>query len=99
MAGQFLLPSPVMTVPIYHVTRFFMPEITLNIDSEANRTVQDIMGYYNLKSEAEVFGLGLKLIGIAASIDDSDGEWELIARNGSHETKISCKAQNGEGHS
>jgi len=76
-----------------------MPEITLNIDNEANKTVQDLMNYYNLKSEADIFGLGLKLIGIAASIDSSNGEWELIARKGTHETKISCQAGNGTKHS
>ena len=57
-----------------------MREITLTVDKDANQTVKELMSYYNMKSEEEIFGLGLKLVAIAATIDNSD-DWELLARN------------------
>lgn len=57
-----------------------MREIILTVDREANTTVQELMNYYKMKSEEEIFGLGIKLAAIAATIDNSD-EWELLARN------------------
>ena len=67
-----------------------MREIILTVDKDANQTVKDLMGFYNMQSEAEVFGLGIKLAAIAATIENSNGEWELIARNSSgKEKKIS----------
>jgi hypothetical protein len=66
-----------------------MNQITLNLDSEATRAVKDLMNFYNLKSEEEIIGWGLKLALLSASIDSSNGEWELIARKGKTEKKVS----------
>lgn len=66
-----------------------MTEITLEFDSKASRSMSDLMTHYHIKSKAELISKAIAFLQIAAYIDKTHGE--LVARKGTHETKIVVK--------
>lgn len=63
-----------------------MTELTLELDTNANESIHDLMSHYRLKTKAELISKALAVLKIAAYIDSTQGE--LIARKGTNETKL-----------
>ncbi len=76
-----------MVFSVAHATTGeIMTELTLELDSQASESIKELMSYYRVSSKAEVISKALAVLRTAAYIDKTQGE--LIARKGSHETKI-----------
>ena len=63
-----------------------MTELVLELDKQACESMNDLMRYYHIGCPADLISKSLGVLKIAAHIDKTDGE--LIARKGTHETKI-----------
>jgi len=63
-----------------------MTELILNLDKRATDSIKDLMSHYRVGSKAEIISKALAVLKIASHIDKTQGE--LVARKGSHETKI-----------
>jgi hypothetical protein len=63
-----------------------MTEITINLDVKASQSMHELMSYYGVKSKAAIISKAMALLKTATYISKTNGE--LLARKGSHETKI-----------
>jgi hypothetical protein len=63
-----------------------MTELTLQLDSRASEALQALMAHYGLNSKADLISKALAVLTLTAHIDKTEGE--LVARKGTHETKI-----------
>jgi hypothetical protein len=63
-----------------------MTEITLRYDHDTESKIKSLMKYWGYKDEAELFVQTLTHFLLMTAVDSTDGE--LIARKGTHETKI-----------
>ena len=63
-----------------------MPELTLELDGRAEKSIKELMSHYRLKTRAEVITKAIAVLQIAAHVSKTQGD--LIARKGHHETKI-----------
>lgn len=66
-----------------------MLEITLELDTNAEDNFKHLMKHWKLKSKAALIQRMAELFTIATYVDQTNGE--LIARKGSHETKINLR--------
>lgn len=63
-----------------------MMEIMLHLDTKASQSMSDLMMHYGVKSRAEIISKAMALLQTATYVSKTNGE--LLARKGSHETKI-----------
>ena len=63
-----------------------MTELTLEFDKKASQSIKELMAYYNVNNRADIISKAISVLKIAAHVKQTDGE--LIARKGTHETKI-----------
>lgn len=63
-----------------------MSNLTLNLDTRAEESIEELREHYGATSKAEVIRKALALLQIAADIETTKGE--LLARKGSKETRI-----------
>lgn len=63
-----------------------MPEMTLQLDKQASKSIEELMKYYNVGSRAELVSKAISMLKVAAYIGKTDGE--LIARKNGEETRI-----------
>lgn len=63
-----------------------MAELTLELDPQASESLKELMTHYKVSSQAQVITKALAVLKIAAYVAKTQGE--LLARKGTHETKI-----------
>lgn len=63
-----------------------MSNLTLNLDSKAEKSIESLREHYGATSKAEVIRKALALLQVAAEVDSTNGE--LVARKDNKETKI-----------
>lgn len=66
-----------------------MPEITLEFDKKAQKSLDNLMSHYRTNSRGAIISKALGILNFAACIDKAGGE--LFARKGDRETKIIVK--------
>lgn len=63
-----------------------MTELTLRYDDNTDNKIKSLMKYWGYKDESELFTQSLTHFLLMTAVDSTDGE--LIARKGTHETKL-----------
>jgi hypothetical protein len=63
-----------------------MSSLTLNLDKQAQDTINDLRRHYNASSDAEVIRRALSLLKMASVVEKSHGE--LLIRKGTNERRV-----------
>ena len=66
-----------------------MSEVTLQLDKEASKSIDDLMKYYNVRSRAELISKAIYMLKVAARVGTMEGE--LIARKNGEETVLKMR--------
>jgi hypothetical protein len=60
--------------------------LSLELDSVAKQSIDDLMNHYKVSSRAAVIKKALAILKVAAHVEKTDGH--LVAKKGPHETHI-----------
>lgn len=69
----------------------FDKHFDLSMNREGLKMIESLKHHFNFSTEAEVIKTALRLLKLAATIEDTDGE--LIAKKGSRETRINISSK------